>query len=334
MTSYPGLQTQRVRRGRTLLELGKSWGAKPWFLAGGALAAAALLAFWVWRPQPEPPALGRTVTLPVAPKVEGAIAAAQERLRENPQDIEALLELGILHFEKGKEFYADAVNELEDARDLGALDSRIFYCLGIMYQELGLPSFALEEYRRYLRNRPQDREMRLMAAKLLYLLGHYAEAVGEFERLKFHHPKDSLVEENLGLSLWAAKLHSRAAEAFTALGTFGPAEARRAQYYLGQMAFEQLRYHAALEHLRAAMEGPALPTALGAGGDFGVPADKLQATMAMAYQKLDRWDEAKAAWERVLELAPKDPKAQVALKELNRRRPPARKSGKSSAPKP
>ena len=39
----------------------------------------------------------------------------------------------------------------------------------------------------------------------------------------------------------------------------------------------------------------------------------------MALQKLSRWDEAKTAWEAVLKVTPKDPKAQSALRETSRR---------------
>lgn len=161
------------------------------------------------------------IEFPPLPQVNAAIAAAQERLKVNPQDITTLVELGTLHFEKGKEFYPDAINELEEARELGALDPRIFYCLGIMYQEVGLYSFALEEYKRYLRHYPDDKETRMLEAKLLYRQKNYPEAVSEYERLKFHYPNDILIEENLGLSLWAAKEVDRAVESFTQLESMG-----------------------------------------------------------------------------------------------------------------
>src|SRR5438093_6528005 len=47
----------------------------------------------------------RKIEFPPLPQLNAAIIAAQERLRVNPQDITTLVELGTLHFEKGKEFY-------------------------------------------------------------------------------------------------------------------------------------------------------------------------------------------------------------------------------------
>ncbi|MDE2237988.1 MAG: tetratricopeptide repeat protein, partial [Elusimicrobia bacterium] len=142
---------------------------------------------------------------PAPPRLDAAVSAAQDRLKINPNDLAALTELGMLHFQQGREHYPEAINELEEARDLGALDPRIFYCLGVMYQDVGLYHFAIEEYQRFLRHYPEDREVRLLEAKLLYQQQRYDEAVTEYERLKFSNPKDSLVEENLGLSFLGAK---------------------------------------------------------------------------------------------------------------------------------
>ncbi len=254
------------------------------------------------------------IQFPPAPRLEAAIAAAQERLKADPQDLGALLELGILHFEKGREYYPEAINELEEARELGALDARIFYCLGTMYQEAGLYPFALEEYRRFLRHHPDDKEVRLLAAKLLYQQGQFAEAVSHYERLKYHFPEDSLIEENLGLSLWGAKAAERALESFSQLKAMGPKQARRAEFYIGQIYYERGEFPAALEHLQKSLPEE--------GASAGIPPEKIHAALALTYQKLSQPRQAKASWEKVLALAPGDPKALAALRELNRRFPP------------
>lgn len=252
---------------------------------------------------------------PAPAKINEEVAAAEAHLKENPQDIAGLAKLGILHFEKGKEFYIDAINELEEARDLGALDSRIFYCLGIMYQETGLYAFAMEEYKRFLRNHPEDKEVRMLLAKLLYQQKRFPEAVEQYERLKFYFPKDGMIEENLGLSLWGAKSTERAIESFNHLKTFGSEQARRAELYLGQVDYDAGQYKAALEHLLLSLpkEGEQA---------VGLPLERVQAALAMTYQKLNKPEEAKQAWEKVMSLVPGDAKAQTALKELNRRFPP------------
>lgn len=254
----------------------------------------------------------KTIEFPPAPKLNAAIAAAQEKLKGNPQDLATLTELGTLHFEKGKESYPDAINELEEARELGALDPRIFYCLGIMYQEVGLYSFALEEYRRFLRHYPDDQEIRMLAAKLLYKQGSFAEAVKEYERLKFGHPGDPLIEENLGLSLWGAKDTDRAVESFKTLESMGGDQAKRAEYYLGQIAYERGDYKGALEHLESCRPAAGAPS-------FGIAAEKLNAALAQAYQKTGDYAEAKAAWQLVLQDEPGDAKAREALRVVTRR---------------
>jgi tetratricopeptide (TPR) repeat protein len=259
----------------------------------------------------------RRIEFPPLPQLNAAIVAAQEKLKVNPQDIGTLVELGTLHFEKGKEFYPDAINELEDARELGALDPRIFYCLGIMYQEVGLYQFALDEYRKFLRHYPDDKEIRMLTAKLLYRQGGFAEAVREYERLRYHHPGDPLIEENLGLSLWQDKQLDRAVDSFNQLRGMGSDQAKRAEFYLGQISFEKGDHKAALEHFAKCRPE--------AGADFGIAADKIHTAQALAYQKGGDLVGAKAAWEAVLEAAPTDAKAKAALREIVRRLPSPKK---------
>lgn len=260
----------------------------------------------------------RKIEFAPLPQLDAAIASAQERLKVDSQDIAALVELGTLHFEKGKDFYPDGINELEEARELGALDPRIFYCLGIMYQEVGLYPFALEEYRRYLRHYPDDKEIRMLAAKLLYKQGSYAEAVSEYERLKYHYPNDSLIEENLGLSLWGAKAVDRAVESFDQLKGMGVDQAKRAEFYLGQIALDQGQYASAIEHLARCQPEPG-------GPGFGIEPEKIYAAQALAYEKSGQLEEAKAAWEKVLSSSPDDAKAKTALRLIGRRLPQKKK---------
>jgi len=260
---------------------------------------------------------------PVRPQVESQISAAQERLKENPQDIAALVELGTLKFEKGRAAYVEAIGDLEEARDLGALDPRIFYCLGIMYQEEGLFPFALTEYKRFLRHYPEDKEVRMLTAKLYYRMGLFHEAVGEYERLKFSHPSDPLIEENLGLSLWGGKLIDRAAGSFALLKAVGGDYARRAEFYLGQIALEAGHFQEAYDHF-VAVGVAALP---------GLEPSRAPTGLAMAAQKLGKWEEARLAWESALRAAPGDAKATAALKEATRRANAAKKAAEAAAEK-
>lgn len=319
--------------GRAIEEVRLKPVKSPWAFAGGgvnarfvAVAAAAVvvllfgvLAFML-RQKPLP---RRRADASAPPQIASQISAAQERLKENPQDIAALVELGTLRFEQGRDSYVEAIGDLEEARDLGALDPRIFYCLGVMYQEEGLYPFALTEYKRFLRHYPEDKEVRMLSAKLYYRLGLFGEAVGDYERLKFQYPSDPLIEENLGLSLWGAKLVDRAAGSFAQLKTAGGDYARRAEFYLGQIALEAGKFQEAYGHFVAVGAGP-LP---------GLEPQRAPTGLAMAAQKLGKWEEARSAWEDALRAAPGDAKAAAALKEATRRAVAARRAAAAAAEK-
>ena len=267
----------------------------------------------------------RLKPLPAA-RLEAAIAGAQERLKSNPQDIPALEELGLLHFQKGKEYYPEGINELEQARELGALDPKIFYYLGLMYQEVGLYSYALDDYRRFLRHYPEDKEARLLAAKLLYGQGEFSEAILEYERLKARFPKDPLIEENLGLSLREAKQTERAVASFKELRAFPGDTAKRAELYLGQLALDLGRYQEALDHLSQCRLAPGSP-------GFGIPADQVDYALATAYQKAGRLEEAGGVWEEFLKEIPANDKrrslAVNCVRDLKRRLALAKRHAKT-----
>lgn len=321
MTARLPEEEPRVRPPRAGGLLGRHW-LTPRFVAGAAaVAVAALFAslFFAFRSQPIPrrPPEGA----PPPPRLSARIASAQDKLKADPQDLAALVELGTALFEKGKDSYVEAIDALEQARELGALDPRLFYCLGVMYQEEGLFPFALTEYKRFLRHYPEDKEVRLLAAKLYYRMGLFPEAVKEYERLKFQSPEDPLVEENLGLSLWGAKALDRAKGSFETLLARGGEHGRRASFYLGQLALEAGDHSGAAERFLAAAEGGELP---------GVPPERLHAGLGASLQKLGRFEEAKASWEEVLRATPADAKAKAALREVNRRLAAARRAAEAA----
>lgn len=262
----------------------------------------------------------RSAVPPSPAQLASRIAAAQERLKENPQDISALVELGTSRFEKGPEAYVEAISDLEEARDLGALDPRLFYCLGVMYQEEGLYPFALTEYKRFLRHYPEDKEVRMLTAKLYYKMGLFTEAIGEYERLKFQHPDDPLIEENLGMSLWGGKSLERAVGSFTALKAHGGDYTRRAEFYLGQIALDAGKFQDAYDRFSAAGR-EALP---------GLEPHRLPAGLATAAQKLGKWEEARDAWEEAVKAAPGDAKAAAALREARKRADAAKKAAETA----
>lgn len=254
------------------------------------------------------------ISLPSSFHLDAAIAADEAALKENPDDLKALTNLGLRYYLKGPGSYAEAINDLEDARNMGALDARIFYCLGIMYQNLGLYPFALENYERYLRNRPDDKKIALLDAKLLYQSGRFAEAAAAYKRLEPRDPDNPVLAENLALSLWKNKDPQGALSELSRMSAFGPAAAERAAFDAARIDFEAKHFNDALDELAKAQSG------LGPNADNVAPLDFYR-LLAKASQKSNQPEKALAAWNQVLALNPKDREAARAARLLKRRIP-------------
>jgi len=276
-------------------------------LAAGLAALGLGLAWLAWRGVSalagRRPSFARKASDLGESALNARLAAAAEKLDSDPENLAALVEAGALHCLKGPDQYRTAIGELETARRLGAVDPRIFYFLGVMYQEEGLLPFAIDDYRRFVRNFPEDREARLLLGKLLYQTGRYEDAAVQYQSLGL--PRDPVVEENLGLSLLALKRYDEAAKSFGALVKL-PAYEARAHFYLGQAAFEQNRFSDARAELSKAAAAPA--SAL-----EGVEPTTLWTLVASVDEKLEDFPAAKEHWDQVLKLDPKSAKAKASL---------------------
>jgi tetratricopeptide (TPR) repeat protein len=235
---------------------------------------------------------------------------AAQRLKADPDDIKAMVESGVLLFQKGKDFYPDAINDLDDAWEHGALDARIFYYMGVMYQEEGLYRDATKQYMMFLRNRPNDEEVRLLAAKLLYQSGQFEDAAAQYRELQKRRSQDTVVRENLALSLQALKRYDEAKSQLQALEALGPAEERRAHFYLGQIASEQGDFREAMRQYLAVMPLEGRP-------DIGIPPLTVYIAAAENYDKLNASAMARDTWENVVRLDPKNTHAKSRLRALN-----------------
>jgi len=183
-------------------------------------------------------------------RLDRKLSRLEKKIKTNPNDIRAFFESGLLKFQKGPERYIDAISELETARSGGLSDIRTFYYLGQMYQAVGLYDFALEEYRRFLNNRPDDLEVSLLAAKLLFHLGKYPLAVKEYEGLSARHPENVIVLENLALSRW--KNGQDPKSILDIMGGLDAEAAFRAEYVSGRINYENKQYAAAASRLERA----------------------------------------------------------------------------------
>ncbi len=273
--------------------------------------AAALAAAGFWRLASS--RLGRAApALPSAADLDAAIAQDQAALSRNPDDLKALTDLGLRYYLKGPSSYTEAVNDLERAREMGALDARIFYCLGVMYQSLGLYPFAIVNYQRYLRNEPQDEKAALLEAKLLYQAGHFQDAAERYRRLEPQDPENPVLLEDLALSLWKTNQTQAAMDALGRMAALGPVAAARAAYDAARIDYGLKRYSDAADELAKAQDA----AGQGAGQ---ISEEDFYRLLAQASQKLGRLDAALSAWNKVMALDPKDAAARREVKILSRR---------------
>lgn len=244
-----------------------------------------------------------------AGRLDRRLAGLAERTGKDPNDIQAFFEAGILKFQKGPGSYIEAISDLETARSRGLADIRVFYYLGRMYQAEGLYDFALEEYRRFLNNRPGDFEVRMLAGKLLFSSGQYAQAVKEYETLKAALPENVLVLENLALSRWKNKQDPK--PVIDILRGLGAEAVFRAGYVSGLMAYESKDYAAAAPLLeRAAGESPRYPDFSDMAGVYRMLSD--------SYVKLKSEAKAVSALGELLKINPADDEARSLLARLSR----------------
>jgi tetratricopeptide (TPR) repeat protein len=245
---------------------------------------------------------------------EKAEAAAKAALERNAEDPAAWTELAVAQFETGPSAYLSALESLERARDLGALDDRLFYYAGVMYESVGLPDYARPEFARFLRHRPQDAETRLRLANLHYRLGDFDRAAEQYKTLLAASPDDPVVSVNLAM---VHRQQSRWEEGLKLLNAF--VEAGRplpegAHKVLGDLYRGAARPKEALPHyLSEAARRPEDPAPVEA--------------LAQAYEESGELSEAVTHWKRLLQLDPKHATARSRIRRLERalRTPPERK---------
>jgi len=159
--------------------------------------------------------------LPVE-KLNKTIVETRARIEEKPEDIFAYIEGGIASYQKGKDYYPSAVNLMQKALKLGAVDIRIFFYLAIMYDELNLSEKAFNYYEKFLRNRPQDFYIRLRYGNLFFRLNRYESASEQYETALSIEPKNKTALINLALSYKARDMYDEALEKFKLAQTINP----------------------------------------------------------------------------------------------------------------
>jgi len=275
----------------------------------GLTAAALLIAAAVVVRRPHPWA---RADIPAAQprSADERLGELDRELAKNPSSLPALAEKGIILYRKGPAFYIKAIGALEDARDKGALDARIFRCLGEMYAQTGLPDYAAREYVRYLNNFPDNREARLLLGKSYYSSAKYRKAADEFSKLLERGGGDIIALENLALSLYKSGDKTGAENIFSRMRGLGPQAARRAAFSQAGMAFEGGDYQSAAK---------ALEELKNVSADATLSRPEVLRLYAKSLGKLGRNAESCDVWSELSALLPDDAEAKKEAARLHRR---------------
>lgn len=263
-----------------------------------------------------PPDFPRTTSdFMQAGKAERRLAELRALLAANPEDMRALAESGRLKYQLGAARYVEAIADLEKARSLGLADARTFYYLGAMYQAVGLYDFSAQEYRRFLNNFPEDREARMLLAKLCYAAGDFPGAIREYETL-LKDGEDPVLLENLALARWKNKQDYSATLA--KMREPGGVGAFLADYAEGRIFYELKDYPRAAGLLKTAAAAPE------AAAGFADRAALLWAAADAAYKAKDS-EGAYALLKQLAESAPEHQEGRSLLAKLEKARAAAEK---------
>lgn len=237
--------------------------------------------------------------------LEASAAAVDALLEKNPQDVEAHIQKTILEFQRGKDRYKEALKSLEKARDLGALDERLFYYAGVMYEAENLPEFAVTDFERYAHRHPDDMEIRLRLGNLYYRLDDLDKSAEAYRRVLARQPGDPLVSFNLAYVLRDRKNWEEALEALKPFLEGGRAWPTGGRKLLGDIR------RGMGDPRQALVEYQQEWTASGDSAD-------LAAAMAAAEEEVGETGSAIERWKQVLRLDPKNSEAKRRLRVLNR----------------
>jgi tetratricopeptide (TPR) repeat protein len=167
------------------------------------IAAASLLLLLIARINPSVQSVRTSSGKPIvwsASEADRQISAAQDALKNNPEDLNALNAMAVGYFSKGQEFYVEGMNALERARALGSTNELLFYYAGVMYSALGLPDYAINDLKRYLRHHPKNYEARVRLANLYFHANQLDDAYEAYREALKEWPNDPTVLLNYSVT--------------------------------------------------------------------------------------------------------------------------------------
>ncbi len=283
----------------------------PWYRdpVWPVLVALGVVVFiWTVRHYPPPPPPipfpRHSAEFRTGPVLESAKAASLALIAEHPDHIAPNVDLAIACFEGGAGDYVKGLEYLERARDLGALDERLFYYAGVMYEAQGLSDYAVPEYEKFLRRHPNDLETRLRLANLYYRMEELDKSIEAYRMVLVGQPNDPLVSYNLAMVYRDKKKWSEGLASLKPFLASGKPLPEGGHKLVGDL------YRGVGDAHRALNDYELERTAYGESAD-------LASGMAQAAESLGRTDVAIERWKKVIELDPSNREARARLRKLN-----------------
>lgn len=142
-----------------------------------------------------------------APTLAAAKAVSLALIAEHPDTISAYVDLAIACFEGGAWRLCEGPGiPGTGARDLGALDERLFYYAGVMGPGAGPHGLRLcPNTKNFSRRHPDDLETRLRLANLFYRMEELDKSIEAYRLVLVGQPNDPLVSYNLAMAFRGTK---------------------------------------------------------------------------------------------------------------------------------
>jgi tetratricopeptide (TPR) repeat protein len=279
--------------------------------------------------------LRRAVELHQSGDIPGAIAAYREYLKLEPKSVMALSNLGAALSRSGQ--YEEAIAEYKKALALDSRNLPIRLNLGLAYYKTSEISDAAEELDGVIKQQPTNRQAIFLLADCDLRLGENKKVIGLLSPLEKDSPDDKALSYLLGTALIRDGQTARGQQVVDRILREG--ESAEAHLLLGTTKMNAQEFSEALVDLKKAVElNPQLPDvysyyglALLTTGDMAAAANAFRKELesnpndfvsnlqlGVIFKQDQRYEEARASFERALRVRPGDPgvRYQVATLDL------------------
>jgi len=235
-----------------------------------------------------------------AGELNGAIAPLKEAAKEAPSDMRPQILLGMSYYGTGK--YAEAVPYLRASVEQSPTNLQLRLTLAQSCLWATDYPCALEEYRAILQQDPNSAQADMIAGEALDGTGDVIGAIAQFEAAEKAAPSMPNVHFGLGYLLWKQGHFDTAKTEFQKELAINPKNGEAATY-LGDIEMKDNEDVSARSHLELAKQQPAV--------------DKLTfLDLGILDARAGKNPEAKAEFEHVIAIAPKEPDAHWRLARL------------------